>query len=141
MKLSLITLFMLHRNEHASLREVYTAVKRAGFEAVDLCSYDFAHGTEEEIRALLKELGLKVACYIDFVPSPAIGNAAAAQRAREQIRRNLDLTEDWAPVFTCLHPADTQTLSAAFRVKKWRRLLRKILPMRWNLRTKKESQW
>lgn len=93
MKLSLITLFMLHRNEHASLREVYTAVKRAGFEAVDLCSYDFAHGTEEEIRALLKELGLKVACYIDFVPSPAIGNAAAAQRAREQIRRNLDLTE------------------------------------------------
>ena len=66
MKLSLITLFMLHRNEHASLREVYTAVKRAGFEAVDLCSYDFAHGTEEKIRALLKELGLKVACYIDL---------------------------------------------------------------------------
>ena len=60
MKLSLITLFMLHRNEHASLREVYTAVKRAGFEAVDLCSYDFAHGPKRKSVHCSRNWGSKL---------------------------------------------------------------------------------
>jgi len=94
MKLSLITLFMLLRQKNPPKPQaLYAAIKKAGFNAVDLCAYDFELGTETEIRHLLHALGLQTACYIDFVCVPALGDAKARQNAREQVCRNLERTE------------------------------------------------
>ena len=49
--------------------------------------------TEAEVRSALQQLGLKAACYIDFVPSPAMGDAEAGARVKVHIRKGLERTE------------------------------------------------
>ena len=94
MNLSLITLFPLMHNKGRLPQEaLFAQIKQAGFQAVDLCGYDFASLTEAEVRSALQRLGLKAACYIDFVPSPAMGDAEAGARVKSHIRKGLERTE------------------------------------------------
>lgn len=77
MKYSVITLFIyLRAKEKISVKQMYQAVKNAGYDTIDVDSMPLLHGvSREEIREALAAAGLKVGCYISFLPLPKYTDA------------------------------------------------------------------
>lgn len=77
-----------------SLLDIYTAVKEAGAEAVDIASIDFQFGGEAAVLEALERTGLKCSCYLAFIGAPMPteqGNREAVAQGKAAVDQTLRL--------------------------------------------------
>lgn len=92
MKISLMTINFMDRlkDRTITLDEVYRLAKDSGYEAVDVCVWDYNYETKEDIRRSLDKYGLKVSSFICFSRLPALDE----REYRAAIQYNLDMLDD-----------------------------------------------
>ena len=92
MKLSLMTINFMERlkDKRITLDEVYRLAKESGYEAVDVCVWDYQYASKEEIRKSLDKYGLAVSSFICFSRLPASDD----EEHRQAIAYNLEMLED-----------------------------------------------
>lgn len=106
MKLSVMTLPLLPMpdipglkreetmQEKPSLFNIYSQVKAAGIDYLDISSMDFQYGGEGAVLDAMEKTATKCSCYLAFISAPMpteAGNAAAIAQGKEAVDQALRL--------------------------------------------------
>lgn len=80
--------------EKPSLSDIYSQIKEAGIDQLDISSMDFQYGGEAAVLAAMEQTNTRCSCYLAFISAPMptdAGNAAAIAQGKEAVDQALRL--------------------------------------------------